>query len=145
MSVKTAIIGLGIMGRRMAEHMALHPGYELTALWDPDKAACSAAQDAVQGAPIVSDADAAIAAADLVYLACPPVPRKASTAAWPPLILVLMSRSLSEIPVLANQFLSDYCALTNLLSNGNGPQSYNFFQNAFDPTIEDLLNGNCNN
>ena len=43
MSVKTAIIGLGIMGRRMLEHMDRHEGYAPVALWDPDPAACEAA------------------------------------------------------------------------------------------------------
>lgn len=77
MRVKTAIIGLGIMGRRMAEHMALHPGFMPVALWDPDPEACRAAQAFAPDAQITNTAQEAIAAADLVYLACPPVPRKA--------------------------------------------------------------------
>ena len=77
MSVKTAIIGLGIMGRRMAEHMALHPGFTPVALWDPDPEACRAALRVAPVAQITNTAQEAIAAADLVYLACPPVPRKA--------------------------------------------------------------------
>ena len=77
MSVKTAIIGLGIMGRRMLEHMDRHEGYAPVPLWDPDPAACEAALAMAPGAVIAADAEAAIAAADLVYLACPPVPRKA--------------------------------------------------------------------
>ncbi|KIN71120.1 Gfo/Idh/MocA family protein [Sulfitobacter guttiformis] len=77
MSVKTAIIGLGIMGRRMTEHMALHPGFTPVALWDPDPAACRAAQPFAPEARIVATPEEAIAAAELVYLACPPVPRKA--------------------------------------------------------------------
>lgn len=40
MTVNAAIIGLGIMGRRMLEHMERHPGYQPVALWDPDPAAC---------------------------------------------------------------------------------------------------------
>ncbi len=76
MTVKTAVIGLGIMGRRMVEHMALHPGFAPVALWDPDTGACSAAQDLALDAEIAQSAQAAIAAADLVYLACPPAPRK---------------------------------------------------------------------
>ena len=42
MTLKTAIIGLGIMGRRMLEHMARHPGYAPVALWDPDPEAKTA-------------------------------------------------------------------------------------------------------
>lgn len=77
MSVRTAIIGLGIMGRRMAEHMALHPGFTPVALWDPDPAACSAAHVFAPESRITNTPEEAIAAADLIYLACPPVPRKA--------------------------------------------------------------------
>lgn len=77
MATRTAIIGLGIMGQRMLAHMVLHPEYEVTAVWDPDTAACAAAATAAPQAQIAADASAAIAAADLVYLACPPVPRKA--------------------------------------------------------------------
>jgi predicted dehydrogenase len=76
MTVTTAIIGLGIMGRRMLERMAAHPGYDPVALWDPDPAACRAALELAPGAVVASEADAAIAAADLVYLACPPVAHK---------------------------------------------------------------------
>ena len=77
MTLKTAIIGLGIMGRRMLEHMARHPGYAPVALWDPDAEACAAAQALAPDAVIVDSPEAAIAAVDLVYLACPPAPRKA--------------------------------------------------------------------
>jgi predicted dehydrogenase len=75
--IKTSLIGLGIMGQRMAEHMVRHPDFEVVALWDPDQAACAAAGRHAPDAVITADAQAAIAAADLVYLACPPVPRKA--------------------------------------------------------------------
>lgn len=77
MTINTAIIGLGIMGRRMAEHMALHEGFAPTVAWDPDAAACALAQDMVPGLTITQTPEEAITAADLVYLACPPAPRKA--------------------------------------------------------------------
>ena len=77
MTVKTALVGLGIMGRRMLEHMGRHPGYDPVAFWDPDAAACQMARRLAPGAEIAATAEEAIAAADLVYLACPPAPRKA--------------------------------------------------------------------
>lgn len=77
MTYRTAIIGLGIMGRRMAEHMALHPDFSVVAIWDPDPASCTLAQEAVPGAALAESAEAAMAQADLIYLACPPAPRKA--------------------------------------------------------------------
>lgn len=76
MSVKTAVIGLGIMGRRMVEHMAVHSGFTPVALWDPNEDAFNAALALAPDAEIANNAEAAIAAADLVYLACPPAPRK---------------------------------------------------------------------
>ena len=77
MVIRTAIVGLGIMGRRMLEHMTLHPDYEVTAIWDPDSASCQMAQALAPQARVADSAQDAIAAADLIYLACPPVPRKA--------------------------------------------------------------------
>lgn len=77
MTIKTAIIGLGIMGQRMLEHMGKHEAFAPDFLWDPDPTACKAALAIAPGATIVASAQDAIQAADLVYLACPPAPRKA--------------------------------------------------------------------
>ena len=77
MAVKTAIIGLGIMGRRMLEHMLPHEEFAPVAMWDPAPEACAEAQMLAPGVPLAASAEAAMAAADLVSLACPPVPRKA--------------------------------------------------------------------
>ncbi|ANP38745.1 oxidoreductase [Phaeobacter gallaeciensis] len=77
MAVKTAVIGLGIMGQRMLEQLILHKDYTPVALWDPSADACAAAQALAPEAEVTGSPEAAIAAADLVYLACPPVPRKA--------------------------------------------------------------------
>jgi predicted dehydrogenase len=77
MAIKTAVIGLGIMGRRMLENMERHPGYGVVAIFDPDPASHEAAQLLSPAARVVATADEAIATADLVYIACPPAPRKA--------------------------------------------------------------------
>jgi len=77
MAIGTAIIGLGIMGRRMLEHMLLHDGFSPAFLWDPDPESCRLAAEIAPDAQIMDSAEDAIAAADMVYLACPPVPRKA--------------------------------------------------------------------
>jgi predicted dehydrogenase len=76
MAITTAIIGLGIMGRRMLEHMLRHPAYEPAFLWDPNPANMALARDLAPGAVMASSAEAAMAGADLVYLACPPDPRR---------------------------------------------------------------------
>jgi len=77
MTVKTSIIGLGIMGRRMLERLDAHPGYHPVAMWDPDARACQKAQQIAPDITIAASPHDAIAASDLVYLACPPAPRKA--------------------------------------------------------------------
>lgn len=77
MTYKTAIIGLGIMGRRMLDNVLFHPEFEVAALWDPSEGSIAKAREIAPDAPIAESAEAAIAAADMVYLACPPAPRKA--------------------------------------------------------------------
>lgn len=76
-AVKTAVIGLGIMGQRMLEHMDRHKEYTPVAIWDPNPDACVMALRLAPGATVTANAADAIAVADLVYLACPPEPRKA--------------------------------------------------------------------
>ena len=65
------------MGRRMLEHMLRHPKYEPVSLWDPNPDACRQAQILAPSAMITASPEAAIASVDVVYLACPPGPRKA--------------------------------------------------------------------
>ncbi|MHA1527764.1 MAG: Gfo/Idh/MocA family oxidoreductase [Alphaproteobacteria bacterium] len=74
---KVAIIGLGIMGRRMLTHMRLHPAFSPALLWDPSPQACRTALAEAPEASVAASAEAAIAGAEVAYLACPPVPRKA--------------------------------------------------------------------
>jgi predicted dehydrogenase len=76
MAIKVAIIGLGIMGRRMLEHMDRHAAFQPIAVWDPDPAACAAAIQMAPDTRLASSADDALGDADMVYLACPPRPRK---------------------------------------------------------------------
>lgn len=77
MANKIAIIGLGIMGRRMLENALAHPQFEISGIWDPADASISKARELGSDLPIASDASTAMANADVVYLACPPAPRKA--------------------------------------------------------------------
>ena len=74
--IKVAIIGLGIMGRRMLQHMRIHEKFEPNYLWDPDKNACLKAIEVDSEAKIMNNPEEAIDAADLVYLACPPKVRE---------------------------------------------------------------------
>ncbi|MCZ6764370.1 MAG: Gfo/Idh/MocA family oxidoreductase [Alphaproteobacteria bacterium] len=70
-----AIIGLGIMGRRMAAHMAGHADLAFAGGFDPSPAAAAAARDAVPDLTIRDDWQALIEdpATDFVYIACPPM------------------------------------------------------------------------
>lgn len=77
MTHTVGIIGLGIMGRRMLEHMGVHERFAPVALWDPSPQACAQAAGMAPMAELADSADAVIDRADVVYLACPPVPRKA--------------------------------------------------------------------
>lgn len=77
MKHKIAVIGLGIMGRRLLGNLKDHVAFEPVALWDPSEEACRKAGAEAPDVAIVGSAEEAMAAADVVYLACPPVPRKA--------------------------------------------------------------------
>ena len=76
MSIKVAIIGLGIMGTRMLTHMRLHEKFKPDYLWDPNPKACENALKLDNQCSIMKSADEAIENADLVYLACPPTVRE---------------------------------------------------------------------
>ena len=74
MSHRVAIIGLGMMGRRMASNMATHRSFELLAGWDPDPAACSDVRTEHPEIRIAETAEEIIGdpQTDLVYIASPP-------------------------------------------------------------------------
>jgi len=76
MAIKVAIIGLGIMGRRMLAHMRIHKKFEPDYLWDPDQSACQKASVTDPKSYIMDSGSEAIRKADLVYLACPPAVRE---------------------------------------------------------------------
>lgn len=67
---RVGIIGLGTVGSRFVDQFGRHPDFELVAAWDPDEAACAQHAPSVRIAP---DADAVVDAADVVYVAAPPL------------------------------------------------------------------------
>lgn len=77
MKHKFAIIGLGIMGRRMLENVLQHPDFEVSGMWDPSADALAKTRLIAPDVPIAQSAQAAMQGANVVYLACPPGPRKA--------------------------------------------------------------------
>ena len=70
MAHRVGIIGLGTVGARFVEQFNLHPEFDLVAAWDPDDSACAQHSPNVA---IAADADAVIAASDVVYIAVPPL------------------------------------------------------------------------
>lgn len=76
MTHRLAIIGLGIMGRRLLANALQHPAFDVCGVWDPSTESLAKTRDIVPGAPVAANAEAAMAGADVVYLACPPGPRK---------------------------------------------------------------------
>lgn len=76
MTHKLAIIGLGIMGRRMLDNAVRHPGFEVCSVWDPSSESVAKTRAMLPDAPVAESAEAAMQGVDVVYLACPPGPRK---------------------------------------------------------------------
>ena len=69
---RAAVIGLGIMGRRMIGNFLRHPRFTIASAWDPAAAARAAVAAEFSDVSIAADASALITSADLVYIACPP-------------------------------------------------------------------------
>ncbi len=69
-----AVVGTGIMGRRMLAALRPHPRFAVATLWDPDAGAVDAAQAVAPDARRAHDLDDAVRdpAVDLVYVASPP-------------------------------------------------------------------------
>lgn len=69
-----ALIGLGIMGRRMIDRLRAHGGFRIVAMWDPDPASCAAAAAAAPDAEIAAGPAAILARPEIgcVYIASPP-------------------------------------------------------------------------
>lgn len=77
MKNRIALIGLGIMGRRMLANVIEHAAFEVSAAWDPSPVSVARAREIEPALRLAADANSAIADCDVVYLACPPEPRKA--------------------------------------------------------------------
>jgi predicted dehydrogenase len=69
-----ALVGLGIMGRRMIGRLVQHGGFRIAAMWDPSAEACAAAAREAPGAAIAAGPGEIMARADVgcVSIASPP-------------------------------------------------------------------------
>ena len=128
---RVGIVGLGIMGRRLLGAIRRHPGFEPGPLWDPSEAARERAGGIAPDATIAESAAAVIAEAEVVYLACPPVPRKEyalqAAAAGKPVFL--------EKPLGVDMAASR--DLVERLSDAGVPSAVNFTQ-AASPALAEI-------
>lgn len=128
---RIGIVGLGIMGRRLLGAIRRHPGFEPGPLWDPSEAARERAGGIAPDATIAESAAAVIAEAEVVYLACPPVPRKdyalQAAAAGKPVFL--------EKPLGVDMAASR--DLVERLSDAGMPSAVNFTQ-AASPALAEI-------
>ena len=137
MTTNVAIIGLGIMGTRMLQHMRKHKEFNPNYLWDPSPIACEKAKKQDSEAKIMKNADEAIEMADLVYLACPPSVRETYA-----LKTVEMGKTLFlEKPFGVN--IQDSKNFIEKLQNYDVPIAVNFTQ-AAGIALKDLLDSKNN-
>jgi hypothetical protein len=54
-----------------------------------------------------------------------------------------LSVILNDLVIIENNFLTDYCGLETFLMNGGLGGSYEVFNNAYNPTLQDIIDGNC--
>ena len=71
---RAAVIGLGIMGRRMLANLDRHPGFVTAGMWDPSEVSTAKARDEFPAVPVHDNPNVLIdsSVADVVYIACPP-------------------------------------------------------------------------
>ena len=66
MTHRLAIIGLGIMGRRMLENALQHLAFEVCGVWDPSPLSVAKTLEMAPNVPVAQSAEAAVAGADAV-------------------------------------------------------------------------------
>lgn len=117
-----AIVGTGIMGRRMTAEVTQHPRFRVAALWDPDAAALRQAATLAPDARIASDLAGLIADPQgaLIYVATPP----ATHAAIVRQVLAAGRACLCEKPLAADRGEAD--AIAALVAASKQPFAVNF-------------------
>ena len=117
-----AIVGTGIMGRRMLVALRQHARFRVVTLWDPDADALRSAVADTPGARAARSLDDAVhdPAVELVYVASPPATHRASVAA----ALAAGRPCLCEKPLAAD--VDEAEALRELVVDAGLPFAINF-------------------
>ncbi len=119
---KIGVIGLGIMGRRMITNLVTHDRFAMPCTWDPDDSAQANAANETSGLEIMEGADAVIAAADVVYIATPPLWHRQ----YAELAMAAGKPVYCEKPLGVD--VADSRALVTALEGSNTPNVVNFIQ-----------------
>lgn len=117
-----AILGTGIMGRRMIAALQPHPRFRVVALWDPDAVALRTALDLAPGARAARDVQGLITGDDVkaVYIASPPGLHLRGVAA----VVASGRPCLCEKPLAAD--VDEAAALRDLVAASGLPFAVNF-------------------
>jgi predicted dehydrogenase len=117
-----AVIGLGVVGRRMLEQAAAHPGIRIVSAWDASEQARAAAAADFPGVPLAEGAAAAIGRADVdvVYVAVPPL----AHADWVRAAIDARKAVFCEKPLGVD--LDESVALVDAMDRSGLPQAINF-------------------
>jgi predicted dehydrogenase len=117
-----AVVGTGIMGRRMLAALQPHPRFRVAGLWDPDANALEHASLAAPAARVAGDLATLVSdpEVDLVYVASPPALHRAGVQA----AFAAGRACLCEKPLAAN--VDEAGALCDLVVASGLPFAVNF-------------------
>lgn len=117
-----AVIGLGVVGRRMLEQAAAHPGIRVVSAWDASAQARASAVADFPGLPLADGPEAAIArdGVDVVYVAVPPL----AHAGWVRAAIDARRAVFCEKPLGVD--LDESIALVDAMDRSGLPQAINF-------------------
>lgn len=122
MTYRVAVLGLGVMGQRMLNHLALHEQFEILGGWDASPAARAHAKTLHPTVDFDTPAEALIRSAetDLVYIGVPPL----AHAGYALAAIEAGKAVLCEKPLGVD--VADSRALTQRMEASGLPQAVNF-------------------
>jgi predicted dehydrogenase len=133
MSAGIAVIGLGVIGRRMLDQAGRREDLRIAAAWDLDERAMQAAARDYPGTPLASDARSAIEApgVDIVYIGTPPGVHRQ----YVEMAIAAGRKVFCEKPLAVD--LADGAAIVNALRESATPNAVNYVF-ASSPAVAEL-------